>query len=65
MIFSDFEQLKVAFNIAPDLDNNNYYKVNCLTHTLDFYLGHLTNQKRSLKSRSELDPYPRLNREQT
>ena len=64
MIFSDFEQLKVAFNTAPDLDNN-YYKINCLTHILDFYLGHLTNQKRSLKSRSELDPYPTLNGEWT
>ena len=47
------------------LDNNNNYKINCLTHSLDFYLGHPRNQKRVFNSRSELDPYPRLNGEWT
>ena len=84
MIFSDFEQLKVAFNTAPASfstqptfhqqqqqhfpgSNENVFQLqNKLFNShIGLLFGHLTNQKRSLKSRSELDPYPRLNREQT
>ena len=50
---------------SVQFDNDNNFRITCLTHSLDFYLGNLRNQKRSLNSRSELDPYPRLNGEWT